>query len=57
METIGYIYITTNKLNGKRYIGQHQSKDWDYKYFGSGIYLKRAIKKYGLENFTCFLIA
>jgi group I intron endonuclease len=55
--TYGYIYITTNKTNGKRYIGQHKSKDWDPKYFGSGLYLKQAIKKYGIENFTCFPLA
>jgi group I intron endonuclease len=54
METYGYIYITTNKINDKRYIGQHKHKDWDYSYYGSGKYLKRAIKKYGIENFTCF---
>jgi hypothetical protein len=54
METYGYIYITTNKINGKRYIGKHKSKDWDSKYIGSGKLLKRAIKKYGIENFQCF---
>jgi group I intron endonuclease len=54
METYGYIYITRNLINGKRYIGQHKSKDWDCKYYGSGKYLKNAIKKYGIENFTCF---
>jgi group I intron endonuclease len=57
METYGYIYITTNKINGKRYIGQHKSKDWDYNYIGSGKVLKHAIKKYGIENFTCFPLA
>jgi group I intron endonuclease len=55
--TYGYIYLTTNKINGKRYIGQHKSKDWDYKYFGSGKLLNRAIQKYGIENFTCFPLA
>lgn len=54
MNTYGYIYLTTNKINGKRYIGQHKSKDWDYKYFGSGKILKQALEKYGINNFTCF---
>jgi group I intron endonuclease len=56
-DTYGYIYITTNKINGNRYIGQHKSKDWDSKYIGSGLNLKKAIKKYGIEKFTCFPLA
>lgn len=47
----GYIYITTNLVNNKIYIGQHKSKDYDSKYFGSGLLLKRALKKYGKNNF------
>lgn len=47
-----YIYKTTNLLNGKIYIGKrvYRKKD-DNWYLGSGIYLKRAINKYGKENF------
>lgn len=48
-----YIYQITNLLNDKKYIGKRScrcsiEKD---KYMGSGIYLKRAINKYGIENF------
>jgi group I intron endonuclease len=57
MGTYGYIYITTNLVNGNRYIGQHKSVDWDSNYIGSGKLLHYAIKKYGIENFTCFPIA
>lgn len=49
---IGYIYKTTNKINQKIYIGKHQSSEYDDKYFGSGKILRRAIEKYGLDNFT-----
>lgn len=45
------IYITTNKINNKKYIGQHKiSKEKDY-YLGSGKILKDAIEKYGRDNF------
>lgn len=46
-----YIYRITNKINGKTYIGQHKYKDLNDKYIGSGKLIKRAQKKYGMENF------
>ena len=49
---IGYIYKTTNKINQKIYIGKHQSSEYDNRYFGSGKILRRAIEKYGIENFA-----
>ena len=53
----GYIYITTNLINGKKYIGQHRSKVFDFiNYKGSGKILKRAFKKYGKSNFKCELL-
>lgn len=45
------IYKTTNLINGKFYIGKHQTKDLNDGYIGSGKLLKRAINKYGLDNF------
>lgn len=47
------IYETTNLINGKTYIGQHKvvSKKYDY-YLGSGKIIRKAIKKYGKENFV-----
>ena len=52
----GYIYITTNKVNGKIYIGKRQKAVYDKSYYGSGKYLKRAIEKYGIENFENHII-
>jgi len=47
-----YVYKTTNIINGKFYIGKRKYRKKDEKwYLGSGIYLNRAIKKYGIENF------
>ncbi len=50
----GYVYKTTNLINGKIYIGQHALQNFDFKYKGSGVILKRAFKKYNKENFQCF---
>lgn len=52
----GYIYKTTNLINGKIYIGQHTSNVFDTKYFGSGYNIKQAIKKYGRNNFICEIL-
>ncbi len=45
------IYKITNIINGMFYIGKHQTLNINDNYFGSGFYLRRAIKKYGKENF------
>lgn len=49
----GYIYKTTNTVNGKIYIGQHKSEKFDYSYIGSGKVFKSAVRSYGGEKFVC----
>ena len=51
------VYKTTNKINGKIYIGCHQTTNITDEYLGSGKLLKRAIEKYGKENFVREIIA
>ena len=45
------IYKTTNKLNGKWYIGCHITDILNDDYLGSGTILKNAINKYGKNVF------
>ena len=48
----GFIYITTNLINGKRYVGQRKFSSGWASYLGSGKKLRNAIKKYGRKNFS-----
>lgn len=43
------VYKTTNLINGKIYIGSDQNENDEY--LGSGVLLKKALEKYGTENF------
>ncbi len=56
-----YIYIHTNKVNGKKYIGQTCQKPeyrWNNgKKYEHNEYFYRAIQKYGWENFEHEIIA
>jgi len=51
----GFVYLTTNKVNGKKYIGMCKNTH-EKKYLGSGKLLKEAIKKYGKENFERIIL-
>lgn len=48
----GYIYKTTNLINGKIYIGQKKGSEFYPQYKGSGKLIRKAIEKYGWENFS-----
>lgn len=61
-DVYGFIYITTNLINGKRYIGQKKFEEginfYKWKsYLGSGVLLSKAIEKYGKENFIKDIVA
>jgi len=47
-----FVYLTTNLINGKQYIGDHAVDNIDSdNYIGSGIYILNALNEYGRENF------
>ncbi len=50
-EPYGFIYITTNLKNGKRYLGQKSFVQGWQNYLGSGNLFKKALEKYGKESF------
>ena len=56
MEKFGYIYMTTNNINGMKYIGQHKSSVLDTNYKGSGDLLKPDLMEYKRQNFSVELL-
>lgn len=53
---IGYIYITTNLINNKKYIGLKTSDKFVPTYLGSGKIIRKAINKYGRDNFLVSIL-
>lgn len=45
------VYLTTNLINNKIYVGVHSTYNLEDGYLGSGVALRRSVKKYGKENF------
>ena len=50
-EVVGFVYLTTNNINGKKYIGRHHGTV-DDNYRGTGSVITKAINKHGRENFS-----
>jgi len=46
------VYKTTNIITGEYYIGVHKTTNCNDDYLGSGIHIKRQVKKYGKHNFS-----
>ena len=51
-----YFYKIVNNVNDNFYYGIHSTYDLDDNYKGSGTRLKSAYKKYGLKNFTKYIL-
>lgn len=56
-EFYGFVYMTTNLINGKRYIGQRKYYEGHDEYLGSGNLIRAAIEKYGKDNFSRVVLA
>ena len=57
MKTYNYIYLITNNINGKIYVGKHSTDNLNDGYMGSGKILKLAYNKHGVEHFTKKILA
>lgn len=70
-EKFNIVYETTNKVNGKKYVGIHTTYKLEDGYIGCGVYSNRktlapmllrnafpkAVKKHGVENFSRKILA
>ncbi len=54
---IHYVFSVTNLINGKYYIGKHSTDVIHDRYLGSGMLLRLAVRKHGVENFERTILA
>lgn len=50
-----FVYLTVCLVNNKSYVGKYEGPESD-NYLGSGKLLKRAVQKYGKDNFTRIIL-
>ena len=50
-----FVYLTICLVNGKSYVGKYEGSEL-HNYLGSGKLLRKAIQKYGKENFTRIIL-
>lgn len=50
-KTYGVIYLTTCHANGKKYVGKKKLSDGWQQYYGSSPLLKKAVDRYGEDQF------
>jgi hypothetical protein len=51
-KNIHYVYKTTCNVTGRWYVGMHSTSNLEDGYMGSGLRIRRSIRKYGPENHT-----
>lgn len=51
MKIYNFVYLTTNLINNKKYVGEHSTNNLSSKYLGSGYYLTNSILHHGRKNF------
>ena len=54
---VGYVYKITNLVNGKIYVGLKSGSKFVNSYWGSGSLIRKAIAKYGKDNFSREVLA